>query len=145
RRPAGGGAPSTGVQPFTTVPPGFVWDASIRLLPLLPVQVRDSYIAGGAAMNGRLAGILPVVNESGKLELARSALTRWLGEAAWFPAVLAGEPVRWERVSELGARATVTDGAVQASGEFHFNPTGELSRFTAERHRAVDGENVLTG
>jgi hypothetical protein len=144
-RPAGGWAPFTAVQTFTTVPPGFVWDASIRMLPLLPVQVRDSYIAGGAAMNGRLAGILPVVNESGKLELARSALTRWLGEAAWFPAVLAGEPVTWESVSEHVARATVTDGAVQASGEFHFNPTGELSRFTAERHRAVDGENVLTG
>lgn len=143
-RPAGGWAPFDAVQTFTTVPPGFVWDASIRMLPLLPVQVRDSYIAGGATMNGRMAGILPVVNESGNEELAQSALTRWLGESAWFPAVLAREPVTWEAVSEHVARARVTDGAVQASAEFHFNPTGEISRFTAERHRSVDGRNVLT-
>lgn len=143
-RPAGGWAPFDAVQTFTSVPPGFVWDASIRMLPMLRVQVRDSYIAGGATMNGRMAGILPVVNESGDPELAQSALTRWLGESAWFPAVLARAPVVWEAVSDSVARATVTDGVVQAQGEFHFNPTGELAKFSAERHRSVNGENTLT-
>ena len=143
-RPAGGWAPFDAVQTFTGVPPGFVWDASIRVLPMLPVQVRDSYIAGGATMNGRMAGILPIVNEAGDAGLAQSALTRWLGESAWFPAVLARAPVSWESVNDNVARATVTDGAVQASGEFNFNPTGELARFTAERHRSDDGESKLT-
>ncbi len=143
-RPAGGWAPFDAVQTFTGVPPGFVWDASIRMLPMLPVQVRDSYIAGGATMNGRMAGILPIVNEAGDPGLAQSALTRWLGESAWFPAVLARAPVSWDAVNDSVARATVTDGAVQASGEFYFNPTGELAKFSAERHRSDDGENRLT-
>jgi hypothetical protein len=91
-----------------------------------------------------MAGILPVVNESGSAELAQSALARWLGEAAWFPAALAGDPVSWEAVSDGVARATVRDGGVEASAEFHFNPTGEIARMTTERHRAVDGSNVLT-
>ncbi|MHB1168426.1 MAG: DUF6920 family protein [Longimicrobiales bacterium] len=143
-RPAGGWAPFDALQTFTTVPPGFVWDASIRMLPFLPVQVRDSYIAGGAAMNARMGGILPMANETGNPEIARSALTRWLAESAWFPAVLADEPVSWELVSDGVARATVTDGAVEASADFHFNPTGELAKLTTERHRFTDGENVLT-
>ena len=138
-------SPFTATQHFTTLPPGFVWDAEIRMLPLLPVRVRDSYRARGAQMLGRVGGLLPVVDEGGSPEIAQSALARWLGEAVWFPtAFRPGGAVRWEAVNDRTARATVTDGPVSASADFHFGPGGEIAAMTAMRFRDVDGVPVLT-
>ena len=141
-------APFTATQHFTALPPGFVWDADIRMMSVLPVRVRDSYARGGASMLGRVAGVVPVVDQSGSTELAQSALARWLGEAVWLPTALlptgGGDAVRWETVDDGTARATVTDGAVRASAEFRFAPTGEIRSMTALRYRDVHGEPVLT-
>jgi hypothetical protein len=41
-------------QHFTVDPPGFVWDATINMGPLLPVRVCDGYIAGEASCSARL-------------------------------------------------------------------------------------------
>lgn len=48
--PDGGWAPFTADQYFTTDPPGFVWDARIRMLPMTQVHVRDGYFAGTGTM-----------------------------------------------------------------------------------------------
>jgi len=40
------------VQHFTAEPPGFVWDARIRMGPLLSVRVRDCYVGGRGSMIG---------------------------------------------------------------------------------------------
>ncbi|MBX6363979.1 MAG: hypothetical protein IRZ00_08940 [Gemmatimonadetes bacterium] len=144
-RPGGGWRPFTADQRFTTVPPGFVWNAEIHMMPLVPVRVRDSYVAGQGAMLGRLGGVVRVVDEGGTPEMAAGALVRWLGEAAWFPtALLPGEGVRWEAVDDSTARATITDGLTSASAEFHFAPGGEITRMTALRYRDVNGTGVLT-
>lgn len=144
-RPGGGWSPFTANQRFTSSPPGFVWDASIRMIPLLPVRVRDSYVAGEGRMLGRVGGVLPVVEEGGTAEVAAGALTRWLGEAVWFPtALLPGGSVRWEAVDDSTARATVTDRGKSVSAEFHFAASGEIAAMTAMRYRDVGGKGVLT-
>ncbi|HET7620805.1 MAG TPA: DUF6544 family protein [Gemmatimonadaceae bacterium] len=148
-RPGGGWRPFEAEQNFTASPPGFVWDAQIRMMPLVPVRVRDSYIAGGGAMLGRVGGLMTVVNEGGTPEMAASALTRWLGEAVWFPtALLPGaarsEGVRWTAIDDSTARATVSDGRNTASADFHFAPSGEVTGMTALRYRDVNGTGVLT-
>jgi hypothetical protein len=77
--------------------------------------------------------------------MAQSALARWLGEAPWFPtALLPGSFVPWKAVDDSTARATVSDGSVQASADFHFAASGEITRFTAMRYREADGTAVLT-
>jgi hypothetical protein len=147
-RPGAGWAPFTAEQHFTTRPPGFVWDAEIRMIPLVPVRIRDSYHAESGTMHGRIGGLVPVVNEGGTPEIAQSALARWLGEAVWFPTALrpreVGGGVQWEAIDDATARATITDGAVSISAEFHFAPTGEITRMTALRYRDVNGAMVLT-
>lgn len=144
-RPGAAWSPFTAKQVFTVTPPGFVWSADVRTFPLVPVRVRDSYVAGEAQMLARLGSVVPVVDERGTPELASGALMRWLGEAAWFPtAFLPGGGVQWEAVNDSTARAMVTDGAVRISAEFHFAPTGELSSMTAMRYRDVNGTSVLT-
>lgn len=144
-RPDAGWIPFTADQHFTTSPPGFVWDATMPMLPLVRVRIRDSYIAGTGSMLGRFGGLVPVVDEGGTPEMAASALVRWLGEAVWMPtALLPREGLEWQAVDDTTARATVTDGATSVTAEFTFGSTGEITRMTALRYRDVDGTGVLT-
>ena len=137
--------PFTADQRFTASPPGFVWNAAVKMMPLIPVRVRDSYVAGNGEMLGRVGGVVSVVHEGGTREMASSALVRWLGEAAWFPtALLPGDGVTWQAVDDTTARATIADGDIRVSGDFRFAPTGEMTRMTAMRFRDVDGTSVET-
>lgn len=143
-QPGGPWSPFTADQRFAARPPGFVWDARFRMMPLIPVLVRDSYVGGDGRMSGRVGGVVSVVDEGGTPEMAQSALARWLGEAAWFPtAFLPGEGIAWHAVDDTTARATVTDGAVQVTADFHFAASGELRGMSALRYRDVNGRGVL--
>jgi hypothetical protein len=148
-RPGAGWRPFEAEQDFTATPPGFVWDARIQVMPLVRVHVRDRYVAGEGAMLGKIGGLVTVVDEGGTPEMAAGALSRWLGEAVWFPTALLpqgtnGDGVRWEAMNDSTARATITDGGNRVSAEFHFASTGEITDMTAMRYRDVNGTGVLT-
>lgn len=135
----------TAVEDFAVWPPGFVWNASIRMVPLLPARVRDSYLGGEGAMHARLGGVFPVVNQRGTPEMASSALLRYLAEGAWLPtALLPSAGVRWEAVDDSTARVIRTDGGTTVSMDVHFGPGGEIARISAQRYRDVAGRPVLT-
>jgi hypothetical protein len=144
----GSWSPFTSVEHVAVHPPGFVWDATIRMLPLVPVRVRDSYLDGRGAMRGAAAGLVTVVDQQGTREMAEATLMRFLAEATWFPTALlpgdAGAGVVWTAIDDSTARATLTDGGVTAVVDFHFGPGGEVTRTSAMRHRDVDGTPVLT-
>ena len=53
---------------FGVNPPAFYWDARIRMAPLLSVRVLDSYVEGRGSMVGKVAGLLPVVEDAGVAE-----------------------------------------------------------------------------
>lgn len=139
-------SPFTSVQHFSVDPPGFVWDAAIRMGPLMTVRVRDSYLQGVGSMQGKLAALIPVVNARGSAELASGALHRYLAESVWLPtALLPGGGVTWEPVDDKTARATLTDSGVSVSLDFRFNEKGEIVRvYTPARYRDVDGQGVPT-
>ena len=144
-RPGGGWFPFAATQEFTVGPPGFVWDATARMVPLVPVRVRDAYVAGQGAMLGRIGALVPVVDAGGTPTMAAGALTRWLGEAAWMPtAFLPGEGIAWTPIDDRSARATLTDAGVTVTADFEFAPGGALVRMTALRFRDVDGVGVAT-
>lgn len=133
-------------QRFATHPPGFVWEASISLAPLLAVNVRDSYLGGTGTMQAKMAGMVSLVDQSGSPELASGALQRYLAEAVWFPtALLPGPNLTWEPMDATRARATLTDGAISVSLEFTFGAEGEITEvYTPGRYRDVKGVGVLT-
>ena len=135
----------TAVQHFTTRPRAFVWDATIRLLHMLPVRVRDSYEGGEGVMHGTVAGLVPVVDVRGSPEMAAGSLVRWLVEAVQFPtALLPGEGLSWSAIDDSTARATLTDGATTVAADFRFGERGEVVIVSAMRHREVNGAFVLT-
>lgn len=139
-------SPFTAVHHVHTRPPGFVWDARIFMMPLLPVRVRDSYVAGAGAMRGQLAGLLPVVNESNRPDLDAGALFRYLAEAVWYPtALLPSQGVIWSALDDVSALATLTDGHTTVSLQFYFGEHGEIVRcYTPARFRDVNGQGVPT-
>ena len=133
------------VQHFSVRPPGFVWDAKIKMIPLLPTFVRDSYVDGTGSMRARVGGLVSIVDRSGTPDLAEASLQRFLGEAVWFPTGLLPEfGVQWTAIDDETARATVTDRGNAASVHFHFGEHGEITGCTAMRQRDVDGTSVLT-
>lgn len=135
----------TAQQHVTVRPPGFVWDATIHLMPVIPARVRDVYIGGEGAMLGKVAALVPVVDERGSPELAAGALSRYLGEAVWVPtALLPSAGVSWTPVNDSTARATLTDGPTSVSAEFSFGDSGEIVATSMTRYRDVKGHGVPT-
>lgn len=135
----------TATEHFAVSPPGFVWDARIRMAPLVTVHVRDSYAAGVGVMHGAIAGLVTVVDQRDTPEMASGALLRYLAEAAWFPtALLPACGVRWEALDVSTARATLGDSGTTVSMDVHFGASGEIDRISAMRHRDVKGTPVLT-
>ncbi|HEX6433859.1 MAG TPA: DUF6544 family protein, partial [Gemmatimonadales bacterium] len=137
-----GWQPFTATQVFGTWPPGFIWDARIRMGPVGAVWVRDSYLARRASMVGAIMGTIPVVNEPDTPDLRAGALQRYLAESVWFPTALLPESgVRWSPIDDSHARAALTEGAITVSLDFEFGDDGRiLSTYTPGRRRADPGK-----
>ncbi|WP_209309493.1 DUF6920 family protein [Haloarcula amylovorans] len=131
--------PLKATQHYTVSPPGFVWDATIRLGPVLPTQVVDSYVGGVPTLAARLLWTVPVADAEPSPELAAGELSRYLAEAVWFPtALLPTNGVQWEPVDDDTARATLTHDGTTVSLDFHFDEANLVDRVVAEdRFRAV--------
>ena len=140
--PEAGWQPFEATQLFTAEPPGFIWDARIRVAPLASVLVRDGYVGGRASMRGALLGIVPVVEAADEPHLRAGALQRYLAESVWFPtALLPRKRLRWTPIDDGHARATLTDGETAATLEFEFDPDGEIvGCYTPDRQRTAPDE-----
>jgi hypothetical protein len=139
--------PFTSVQVVRTARPGFVWDASVRVAPGLPVRVHDAYVAGEGRLEPSILGLFPLVPQlRGSSDIAAGQLMRYLGEAALYPtALLPGQGVEWTAMDETSAQATLTDGAVSVSLTFHFGPDDLIvSARAAARGRMVGATVVAT-
>jgi hypothetical protein len=139
--------PFAATQRFSTQPPGFIWDARIRIAPFTRVYVRDAYVGGHAEMQGRVLALFPVLAAAGTRDLAIGELQRYLAETAWFPtALLPGpHPVRWRPIDATTAEATLTDRDVSVTARFTFADNGDIAEvFVADRMRLVDGQAVPT-
>lgn len=140
----GAWGPFTSVQHVVTRPPGFVWDAAVRVGGL-PVRVRDGYLGGEGSMRGAIGALFPVLDQRGSPELAAGALMRYLAEAAWYPtALLPSGGVGWTTVNDDTARASLSDRGTVISVDFHFGPQGEIIGVSGNRYRDVDGRGVST-
>lgn len=141
-----GWRPFTATHTVSTRPPGFLWDARIRVAPGIAVRVHDAYIGGRGVLQVAILGLVTVVDISGTPEAAEGELLRYLAEGPWVPtALLPSQGVRWDPVDDSHARATLVDGDTTASLTFTFGADGLVSHvFAAERPRDVGGEMVPT-
>jgi hypothetical protein len=138
--------PFTSSQLVTTAPPGFDWDARIRMAPGLPVYVRDGYVLGIGVMRAAVFGLWTVARVAPTPELAEGQLLRYLAETPWYPtALLPGQGVSWLGLTDRSARAFLENAGVRAELDFHFGSDGMVESVEARgRGRAVDGAIVQT-
>jgi hypothetical protein len=130
---------------YSARPRGFVWDARVAFLPLAGVLVLDSYVAGRGRSAASLAGFFRLGGRAGGGELAVASLQRYLAELPWLPAALLPAPdLHWAPLGPDRARASLNDGGVEATVDFHFGAQGEISGISAIRGRDVDGLLVPT-
>jgi hypothetical protein len=136
----------TSDQKVLTRRPGFDWDASVEMMPGLPVRVHDAYVAGEGVMRASVLGLFTVVDKRGTGDVAEGELMRFFAEAAWFPtALLPSQGVRWELVNDRSALATMNEGDISVTMIFTFSQQGLLETVKAEaRGRTVGGEVVPT-
>ena len=132
-----GWRPFKATQVFTTQPPGFDWDARIRIAPGAIAFVHDAYVAGEGLLHAEALGLFPLADVRGTPAAARGELLRYLAEAAWYPtALLERQGVRWDAIDEATARATLRDGATTATLEFRFDSDGLITSLrAASRYR----------
>lgn len=129
----------TAVQHVSTRPPGFVWDASIEMMPGLSVRVLDAYADGRGALRARLGGVLPVADPPPGPALDEGELMRYLAEAPLYPtALLPTMGISWTPIDDHSARATLTHRGTTASLVFHVNDRDEVERVTGTRPFARD-------
>ncbi len=124
--------PLRATQHYTTNPPGFLWDASMQMFPLVSVAGRDRYFQGTGDIEMRIASLVPVASKSGG-NLDSGALLRYLNETMWFPAALLLPNVTWDVIDDTSARATLTDAGQSVSAIFVFDDRDRLVNMTADR------------
>ena len=118
----------------------FEWQGWVKAAPLFHVKATDFYDNGVGSLKIRLWGFIPMGTAEGP-EVSEGELMRYLSEIIWFPPAMLGENIAWEAVNDTLARATITDGGLEVSGDFHFDPDGRLTAFTAIRYADMgDGE-----
>ena len=138
--------PFTSSQRVVTRRPGFVWDASVAMLPGLPVRVHDAYIGGEGILHPAIFGLFSLMDLRGGGEVARGELMRFFAEAAWYPtALLPSQGVQWQAVDDHSAVATLVDGPVRLSLAFLFGDDDLILSARAEaRGRSVGGQVIAT-
>lgn len=129
----------TATQHVTTQPPGFVWDATIDMIPGLPVRVVDEYREGRGGLSAKLAGVVSVAKATARPALDEGELMRYLAEAPLYPtALLPGMGVEWTPIDETSARATLRHGETTASLVFHVNEKNVVDRVWGHRGFLTD-------
>ena len=135
----------TAVEDFTTTPPGFVWNGSIRMAPAVDLDVCDAYVGGASTMRAAVLGAVPIGSYHDTPELNEGELVRYLSECVWMPTrFLPGNGVTWRELTDTSAIASITDRDTTASLEFHFSPTGDVVSAVTTRGREDAGRFIPT-
>lgn len=131
--------PVEATQYFTTEKPGFIWKANIKMAPLFHISGRDKYENGKGNMMIKILSLFTVADSSGE-KIDQGTLLRYLAETMWFPTAALSDYIKWEKIDQNNAQATMSYGDIEASGVFTFNDRGEVVNFEAERYGDFDGD-----
>jgi hypothetical protein len=133
-------------QVATTRRQGFVWDARIAMAPAVRVFVHDAYIKGAGLLHAKVMGLVTVADRRDTVDVARGELLRYFAEALWYPtALLPSQGVAWSALDDSSARATLSDGAMTVSLDFHFNAEGLIDSFSTGRRPRTVNDGVVDG
>jgi len=136
--------PIQGEECFTVASPGFVWQARMRVAPLLWVDACDRLIAGHGKMLVKFNSLVTLADAGGP-EINQAAHARWLSEAVWFPPAFAGPLFEWKHIDRHSARVTLECQGAPVSAVVEFDGEGKAVCISGERYRSTGrSQAVLT-
>lgn len=119
---------------------GFIWNARVRMAPMLHVRVRDAFVGLQGMGAVSFMSAIPMSAENGGAELSAGELYRFLAEAPWYPtALLPTDRLRWSAIDSHRASATLEKDGITVSVEFHFAESGEVSGIFATGRSRREG------
>lgn len=139
-------APFTSNQWVAVSPPGFLWDARIRMGAGVPVFVHDAFVTGRGVLTAKLFGLITVMHAEPDAALAQGEFLRWVAEAAWYPtALLPSQGAVWEARDDSTAALTLRANDRRATVVVTFGQDGRIARVRAdERARVTPDGPVMT-
>ncbi|NLG24311.1 MAG: hypothetical protein GX558_03080 [Clostridiales bacterium] len=109
----------------------------------MPFEGLDSFAGGIGRMEGRLAKLITLFDQTGEV-MNRACLVTWLAECLMAPSAALQPFVSWESIDDERARARIEWQGVSASGVFTFAADGELQSFRTGDRVAVDADGRET-
>jgi hypothetical protein len=139
--PKGRWFPVEGEEYFSTSTPGFVWFATLRMIPGVWVNARDRLLGDRGGMLVKLFSVVRISDASGP-EIDQGSRLRWLAENVWFPYGFVGDVIRWQAVDAHSAMVTASDG-LPVTAVAEFDAAGKLTSLKADRYRDVGGGHAV--
>jgi hypothetical protein len=124
---------------FSAQPPGFVWDATMRVAGIPVGRARDMYQGGQGRMLIKAASLVTVADAGGE-EMDQGSMMRYLSELMWFPSALLEDNISFRAIDATSARVTLTDQGKTATATLFFDSAGRLTNFVARRY-AIAGKS----
>ena len=134
--------PVRGTQYFTTEPPGFIWQAKIKMNPLLWISGEDTYSRGKGNMKMKLWSFSKFSDVSGP-KLDQGTMLRYLSEIIWFPTAYLSNYLEWGPVDSDTSQVTMKYGGVTASALLSYDHEGRLTGFVADRYMGGKDDATL--
>lgn len=132
----------TAHQVYTTNPPGFRWQAWLKLFGLPLLHGNDVYRDGEGHMTGKLAGLFKILDATGE-QMQQGTMIRYLQEMVWFPTAYLTPPISWTAVDDHCADVTLTHAGASVTARMFFDDDGRMLTFVARRYRDNQGSFTL--
>jgi hypothetical protein len=144
QRPKGASLAFTANQVITVGDVGFLWHARFSLMGIPSMQVIDYVVGREGGLEGRLFGVLPVLNVAGTDETFRGEAMRYLGELMWNPdAILFNARLQWRIVERRILSVATGDGPRRSEVRLLLDQSGDAVRLEADDRPRLEG-NAFT-
>jgi hypothetical protein len=146
--------PFTSNQTVVVNKPGFVWDARVKMFPLINVNVHDAYVSGEGVLQASILGLFDVANMNSSGAIARGdikgaeamsqgELLRFLAETPLYPtSLLSRHGMKWDAIDDHSARVTMLGEELQVTMVFKFNENDLIETVWAAARGRNAGQNV---
>jgi len=134
----------TATEHFSTHEVAFVWNARVRMAPMVGAVVVDRFAHGRGLLDARLFGTLSMAHGVGP-DTDVGEAQRYLAEIPWVPQAIALNPeLQWRSVDERRIELGASINSARAVVTLTVDAEGDIVRASARRPRQVGSRSVLT-
>ena len=114
----------------------------MRMTPLVPTRIIDSFVHGRGMLTALALGFVPVARSRGR-EIDKAEAVRGLTELPWHPFAFHGTlDLGWEITNSEKLRGTFDDGTTKAVVEFDVDGEGRVLRACASSCPSIVGKSL---